>query len=98
MLIHNLALVLAHHPDKRANNKLEEALHCCEQAEKFADFPFPYPTQLAVTLRQRLQSLSTGPESLDMILDRLIRHSMLGGSALVFIDSPECPLRVDSSC
>jgi tetratricopeptide (TPR) repeat protein len=58
VLIHNLALVLVRHPDERAD-KLEEALHCCEQAEKFANFPFPYPTQLAVTLRQRLQSLGT---------------------------------------
>jgi tetratricopeptide (TPR) repeat protein len=53
VLIQNLALVLARHPDKRAD-KLEEALHCCEQAEKFADFPFPHPTQLAISLRQRL--------------------------------------------
>lgn len=58
VLFHNLARVLVHHPDERAD-KLEEALHCCEQAEKFADFPFPHPTQLAVSLRQRLQSLGT---------------------------------------
>ncbi|MGI8427183.1 MAG: tetratricopeptide repeat protein [Actinomycetota bacterium] len=58
VLIHHLALVLVCHPDERAD-KLKEALNCCEQAEKFADFPFPHPTQLAVSLRQRLQSLGT---------------------------------------
>ena len=40
VLIHNLTLVLVRHPDERAD-KLKEALNCCEQAEKFADFPFP---------------------------------------------------------
>ena len=58
VLIQNLALVLVHHSDERAD-KLKEALNCCEQAEKFADFPFPHPAQLAVSLRQRLQSLGT---------------------------------------
>ena len=58
VLIQNLALVLVHHSDERAD-KLKEALNCCEQAEKFADFPFPHPAQLAISLRQRLQSLGT---------------------------------------
>lgn len=58
VLFHNLALVLVHYPEERAD-KLEEALHCCEQAEKLPDFPFLHATQLAISLRQRLQSLGT---------------------------------------
>jgi tetratricopeptide (TPR) repeat protein len=58
VLIQNLALVLVRHSDERVD-KLEEALHCCEQAEKLADFSFLHATQLAASLRQRLQSLGT---------------------------------------
>lgn len=53
VLLHNLAQVLASHPDGRPD-KLREALATCERAGAAADFPFPHAERLAEALRRRL--------------------------------------------
>ncbi|MDP2833067.1 MAG: tetratricopeptide repeat protein [Pseudomonadota bacterium] len=53
VLLHNLAVVLSHYPDKDTG-KLDAALDCCERAQQNAGFPFPHPVTLAEELRRRL--------------------------------------------
>jgi tetratricopeptide (TPR) repeat protein len=53
VLLHNLAQVLASHPDSRPD-KLRAALATCELASAAADFPFTHPERLADELHRRL--------------------------------------------